>query len=334
MARRVAFLSLLLVMLCSAVAAQVGGSQTVDLRVRVYYSNEQKANTLIRVELLGVSGVSVAEHFVDSVGQVDFPELPVGNYRLRITGMNIEDTTTDAFALFRGETSHFESVHVELKANKDDGSAASPAGGMVAAVDLNVPDKDRKEFDKGTEALAQNDLSQAKKCFDKAIQIYPQYAGAYNNLGIVAIRNKDAQAARTAFEQAVRINDHYATAYANLARLSFAEHKYPDADGLLSKALTSSPLDPLLLTLLSEAQLLEGKYDDAVATAAKVHSSPHAEYAVVHIYAGLALLREHRGKEAQEQYATYLKEDPNGPKAPQVRAALAKLQQQGPQAGP
>ena len=330
MARRVAFLSLLLVVLCSAVAAQVPGSHNVDLHVRVYYSNEHKANSLIRVELLGISGVAVAEHFVDSVGQVDFPDLPVGNYRLRVSGMNIVETTTDSFALFRGESSHMESVHVELKPDKDADSGASPAGGMVAAVDLNVPDKAKKEFDKGTEALAQNDLPQAKKCFDKAIQIYPQYAGAYNNLGIVAIRSKDPQTARTDFEQAVRINDHYATAYANLARLSFAEHKYPEADGLLSKALVSAPLDPLLLTLLSEAQLLEGKYDDAIATAAKVHSSPHAEYAVVHIYAGLALLREHRARDAEEQYATYLKEDPNGPKAPQVRAALAKLQQQGP----
>jgi tetratricopeptide (TPR) repeat protein len=330
MARRVAFLSLLLVMLCSVVAAQMPGANTVDLHVRVYYSNEQKAGTLIRVELLGVSGVSIGEHFCDSVGQVDFPALPVGNYRLRITGMNIVDTTTDSFALFRGETSHMESVHVELKPNKDDSPGGSPAAGMVAAVDLNVPDKAKKEFDKGNEALAQNDLPQAKKCFDKAIQIYPQYAGAYNNLGIIAIRSKDMQTARTDFETAVRINDHYATAYANLARLSFAEHKYPDADGLLSKALVSAPLDPLLLTLLSEAQLLEGRYDDAVATAAKVHSSPHPDYAVVHIYAGLALLREHRAKEAEEQYATYLKEDPNGSKAPQVRAALAKLQQQGP----
>jgi tetratricopeptide (TPR) repeat protein len=330
MARRVAFLSLLLVMFCSAAAGQAPGSHNVDLHVRVYYSNEHKANTLIRVELLGISGVAVAEHFVDSVGQVDFPDLPVGNYRLRVSGMNIVETTTDSFALFRGESSHMESVHVDLKPDKDADAGASPAGGMVAAVDLNVPDKAKKEFDKGTEALSQNDLPQAKKCFDKAIQIYPQYAGAYNNLGIVAIRSKDPQTARTDFEQAVRINDHYTTAYANLARLSFAEHKYPDADGMLSKALSTAPLDPLLLTLLGETQLLEGKYEDVVATAAKVHSSPHAEYAVVHIYAGLALLREHRARDAEEQYATYLKEDPNGPKASQVRAALAKLQQQGP----
>lgn len=336
MSRRLVSLTLLLVFLCLLAAAQRPIPQrTVDLRVSLWAEDGHKRiEDRVLVELLNGSYNFVAETFTNDEGQAVFGSLPAGTYHLKVSGKGIEDTTTGSFTLEADEGEHYENIEVKTTTTAGENSAGPPgAGQMVALVDLNVPGKAKKEFDKGIACLNQNDLPEAKKHFEKAVQIYPQYAGAYNNLGIVAIKSRDLQTARSDFQQAVQINDHYATAYTNLARLSLADRKYPQAEQELGKALGSAPLDPAILTLMCRVQLLNGENDQAIATATKVHSSPHKDFAMVHVYAGIAFQRESRSKEAADEYATYLKEAPSGQFAPQVQAELTKLQQvqhQGP----
>jgi len=308
--------------------------QPVDLKVRLWYTNGRPVTERERIQLLNSLESYVGEVFSDNQGEADFRVSP-GSYVLRISGPNVEDTTTPVFRLLCNEGTHFENVDVKMKAGSEAGSEStvvSPAapGSTVAAVDLNVPDKAHKEFEKGSAALQHNDLAAARKAFEKAIQIYPQYAGAYNNLGLIAMKSGDRAAALAAFQQAVRINDHYPLACINLARLLLPDKKYSEAQELLSRALSTDPLNLDALTMLADVQLETAHYDQAINTAWKVHSMPHEGYSVVHIMAALAFEARHMPQEAAVEYATYLKESPNGPAAQRAAAALAKLQNQGP----
>ena len=104
-----------------------------------------------------------------------------------------------------------------------------------------------------------------------------------------------------------------------------AEHKYEDMDAALKKALKSDPLDPWTLTYAAYAELLTGKFDEAVANAQKVHGVAHTGFASAHVVAARALEATHHADKALEEYRLYLKEDPQGRDAKSAHESEVRL---------
>ncbi len=294
-----------------------------EVRVHVSYTDDRPAKMNLRVQLLTSSELFLAEGFTDDLGIVTFRANP-GNYRLRIIGADIEETTSPVFSIFRGDPQHSEFVRVAPKASA---SATSPAGslGLVAAVDLNVPGKARKEYEKGGSAMEAGNLDEARKRLEAAVRIFPLYAAAHNDLGVVYMRTGDRQKGREAFARAIATNDRFARAHRNLAYMEIEERRYNESISLLEKVLISDPLDAETLALLAQVYLLNGRIDEALASARKVHSVPHEGQAVAHYIAARALEARNLGDEAAAEYRTFLKEAPNSASAPKARAALEKL---------
>jgi len=72
----------------------------------------------------------------------------------------------------------------------------------------------------GTTALRARDYPLAEQRFDKAAQLKPGYAPAYNNLGVVYEYLKRTDAARAAYQRAVELDPALATSYQNLGRMA------------------------------------------------------------------------------------------------------------------
>jgi superkiller protein 3 len=195
----------------------------------------------------------------------------------------------------------------------------------IAASRLKIPDKAEKELQKGKDATDQKDWVQARKHFEAAIAIYPDYDLAYNGLGQALASTGDAVAARSAFEKAIQINSNFAAAYRNLARLSLSERKFEEMDNLLTRSLSVEPLNAWALAYAAYAELQLHKFDDAIAHARKAHSVKHDGLASVHIVAARALEEEQQPAEALEEYRLYLQEDANGRDAERARAAVTRL---------
>ena len=100
--------------------------------------------------------------------------------------------------------------------------------------------------------------------------------------------------AMAAFKRSVELNDKNADADRNLARLLIRQKDYPQAEDLLKKALAVQAPDAATLTMLAIAEIQDGKPDDALKDAQKVHALPHDGYAVVHYIAGEALEEKHQ----------------------------------------
>jgi superkiller protein 3 len=188
-----------------------------------------------------------------------------------------------------------------------------------------VPEKAEKELQKGKAAEAQKNWEEARKHFEAAIAIYPDYDIAYNGLGQALANIGDATAARAAFEKAIKINDNFAMAYRNLARISLRERKFDEMDNLLTRSLSSDPLNAWALAYASYAELQLHKFDDAIDNARKAHSVPHDGLASIHIVAARALEEKQQPAEAASEYRLYLQEDPTGRDAERARKAIARL---------
>ncbi|MFB3815610.1 MAG: tetratricopeptide repeat protein [Terriglobales bacterium] len=293
---------------------------TSSLTVYLVLPNEQWAGTPLRVQLLSAGGIPVGDTFSDSSGQARFDGLRPGSYVVRITGLDIEDTTTN-FDIFPRESMHFERVYLRVK------SASAPPtskDGTVSAVALKVPEKAARELERGNKAAEKKDLEGAKKHYRKAIAIYPHYARAYNNLGLMCMQQKDYACAREGFEKAVAADPGLPSGYVHLAHIRLLERDAPAAVPLLEKALSITPLDPRTLFLMANACLLTNRYADAVLYAHKVHSVPHADFVVAHLVAGRALELQDRPQEAAVEYQTFLNEAPEHGSAGMARESLAR----------
>jgi tetratricopeptide (TPR) repeat protein len=308
----------------AAVLGQIRQSGT-DLRVRVTATDGRAAGYKLRVELLSVTGVPVADAYTDDAGNASFPNLRVGGYRLRVSGMGILETTSEAFQIEPQENAHVEYVSVQREPQKDP-QVTGPHS--VAVTSLSVPPGAQKAFEKGVEAFNRNKIGQARKQFEKAIEQYPTYASAYNMLGVISMRDGDSERGRKAFEKAISIDERYAPAYANLAKIFFAERKLDRCEALLEKSLSIEPRSAEALAILSQVQFMVGKNEQAVAAARRMHELPeHKQYAVAHFIAARALRASNQKQDAATEYKLFLQEAPNSMSAATAREELAQLEQ-------
>lgn len=314
----------LLITLVPCVVAQSGGDASRGssyVRVRIAADSNRACDAHTQVSLMSDSG-SVVEGVVDSQCTVEFFGVAAGNYHVAVSGPNIVGSDNREFAVDnRGSQELDVAVRTSGESNP-----ASTSPGMVATTDLKVPRNARKKFDRAGELIAKNDFPKALDQLHQAIGIYPAYAEAYNDLGVVYRRLGDNTQSREALQEALQLNDHLAPAYANLARLEIAGHNYSAAEKLLDKATATGLDDTPTLMLLASVELQTQHYDQAIANCHKAHATPQVPHAVAHYVAARAYEHENRLSDAVGELRTFLSEEQSGAKADEARKEIAALQ--------
>lgn len=323
---------LTLLILCPALmfsqrssAPQTGGN---DVYVYVTFEHEKPAGISCRVTLFTTTRQRVGEEFTNDRGLAIFRGVKAGDYRLVAGGTNIEEAESAITVYSHGGYDSTQNEHIEVKLIKKDAEQNSSAQASVSVTTLNIPDKARKEFEKGLAAFDKQDFPTARERFTKAVDLYPQYCGALLDLGVIAMQEGHADEGKHYFERATQADPQNPAGYVYLARVDIVRKDYKDAEPLLAKALAISPLDPEPLTLLASSQLQLGELDQAVANAKKVHAVPHQQFAIAHYIAAQALLKESQPAQAADEFRLYLQESPQGPNAAAAKAALASINPQ------
>ncbi len=319
-------LVLLLVPCCSA---QRGNSDRIgNLKIRIVFTNGHGCHIRLRIVLMeGAGSLSARQGFSNDECMIGFDDLAVGTYHAVVSGEGIVETDSGLFDVDSRKTSQSLEIAVKTTEEANQETAQHSSDPTVSAADLNVPDKARKEFDKASDLIAKQDWKQAQERLNKALAIYPQYASAYNNLGVVLGHLGDRAQERAALQKAIGINDHFAPAYVNLGKMAIVDRNFPEAENFLNKATALDPNTPTLV-LLANVELMDQHYDEAIANCKKAHSTPQAPHALVHYIAARALEHKNDLNHAIAEFQTFLQEEPDGPRADAVRKELAALQSQ------
>ena len=314
-----------LVLACFAFGQRGSVSSDTELRIKITYENDHLVGTPLRVQLLNASENAIADTFSDGTGQAVFQSVHGGNYKVRISGIGVVETISESFIVDPRDRFQTQYVHVKTQPSSE---AKGGAGKPISAAELNVPDKARKEFDKGTEAMVKSRWDEAEKHFEKATEIYPRYASAFNNLGVVAINEQKLPAARGYFQQAIKVDDHLASAYLNIGKLDYNEHHPKEAESSLVHVLALDPMNVEAMLLMAASQLATGGLDEAITYAHRIHNLPHEKFAISHIIAAHAFEQSKRAAEAIGEYQLYLQEAPQSSLAQGAREAMTRLQGQ------
>ena len=107
---------------------------------------------------------------------------------------------------------------------------------------LNVTDNNYAAyFNRGAVNSHVGNDTQAMGDYNKAIEIYPQYAEAYNNRGNTYLRLSNYKQAIEDYDKAIKINPNYAKAYSNRGNTYLGLSNYEQAIGDYDKALSINP---------------------------------------------------------------------------------------------
>jgi tetratricopeptide (TPR) repeat protein len=251
--------------------------------------------------------------------EVNFVSVPLGSYHLIVSGQTVSATDSGNIDVMSSGNASFG---VKVKRSNDfEWNYGLSTRAFVAASDLAAPARARKEFDKANELLAKQDWARAVEKFNKALALYPSYAVAYNNLGVIYARLGEPQREREALEKAIAINDHFALAYTNLGRMNIADSDFSSAAAALQKASALDPTEAVTLLLLGYAELMEQRFHEAVTTSRRAHElQDHPAF--VHRVAARALEKQREIGAAIAELEQFLEEEPRGPRADTARKEL------------
>jgi tetratricopeptide (TPR) repeat protein len=201
-------------------------------------------------------------------------------------------------------------------------------GTTISMTSLQAPKDAKKAFEKAKDALKKKKADQAQKEFEKAVQLYPKYAVAWFELGMLAEGRNDVEGARKAYAEALSADGKYVSPYLQMALLSAKENKWQEVVETTDRVIKLNPVEfPQVYFYNSVANYNLRKMDAAERSAREAvkldtsHRMPKAEHILAVI---LAEKQDYSG--AAESLRNYLKFAPAANDAPKVREQLAEIE--------
>ncbi len=106
-------------------------------------------------------------------------------------------------------------------------------------------------IEKGKTLASMGDLPKASQYFGKGIEMNPESAAGYNELGVIYFMEGQFDPAKTCFENAVSIVPDFEQAYFNLAQVYFQKGMFKEARKKCEKALSLNPNMKMAKELMS-----------------------------------------------------------------------------------
>jgi tetratricopeptide (TPR) repeat protein len=215
-------------------------------------------------------------------------------------------------------------------------------GTTISATTMHAPKDAKKAFEQSKKASekarnalkkkkqeeANRELAKAEKELQNAVGIYPKYAVAWFELGVIQQQSDRAEEARKSYEQALAADPKYINPYLQLALIAAGEKKWQEVADTTDRAVKLNPFDfPQAYFYNSVANYNLRKLDAAEKSAREAQKldTQHRIPKVTHLL-GIILAEKRDFTGAAEQMRSYLQFAPGAQDADTVRSQLAELE--------
>ena len=201
-------------------------------------------------------------------------------------------------------------------------------GMTVSATAYAAPKDARKAYEKGLEAERNGKLDDARKYFEKAVEIYPRHANAWFQLGTVLQKENQKDAARTAYTQATTADSRFLPPYLLLASMAGEAENWTEVLSLTVHILDSDPLNyPDAYFYNSIANYRLKKIEDAEKSGLKAERLDlRNRFPQLHLLLAEIFVQKNNYATAISEMQTYLRLAPNAKNADQVRERVTKFE--------
>lgn len=205
---------------------------------------------------------------------------------------------------------------------------ANVEGTTISATTLQAPKDARKAYEKALEASRKGKMEDARKNLEKAVNVYPQFAAAWSELGAIHEKNNDLAEARKCYTQSIASDPKLLTPYLHLAQLSTMEKNWQEVADTTSRLIKLDPVDlPEAYFFNAVANYNLKKLGEAEASALQAQKLDTAQrFPRIEQILGAILYEKQDYAGAAEQMRIYLKLAPGGTDADRVRTQLAEVE--------
>jgi tetratricopeptide (TPR) repeat protein len=317
------FLVLALLSLSSASAFAQRGDSVGGGRIsgRVVMPDGSALTQSVKISLETIRGVKTSE-FTDTQGGFIFRGLNAGGYQIVVEGDKLWETTSVSLELFAGSPSV---VTITLKEKKS--STRTKTNNTVSTGELStdIPPKAKKEFDRASDASREGKIDEAITHLRKAIELFPSYLMAHNDLGALLLEQEKFSDAEAELRKAMGLDPKAFNPQLNLAIVLIKQTRFEEARDLLNRALSLESNSPAARYYLGES--LEGLYelDLAVKEYTTAHSLGGPTFAIAQFRLGNIFMKRGKRDLARKAFETYIAEAPKGTGVAEAKRRLSRL---------
>lgn len=204
---------------------------------------------------------------------------------------------------------------------------ANVEGTAISYTTLAAPKDAKKSYEKAQKLLHEKNPKQAEaaKELEKAVQVYPRFAAAWNMLGEAKLAMKDDEGARKAFEQSLAADSKYLNPYFRLSVLELQASRWESAANLTNRLAALNPQMAQAHYFNAVANFNLGKMELAEKSVRSAMKSDEANrFPQTHHLLGAILARQGNFPSAAEEYRNFLKVSPTSAMAEQLRKQLTE----------
>jgi Flp pilus assembly protein TadD len=315
--RRVVVLTMFLLLAAISALAQ-GGS----IQGRIALASGERLNEATRVTLQTSRGVK-ATVFTDNQGQFMFRGLNPGIYDVVVEAdLNRFEVTSVTVEVFPNSPAL---LRIVLKEKKVSGTRKGADSVSTSELDPAIPAKAKKEFERASDAGNAGKTEEAIAHLRKAIEIYPSYLMARNDLGTQLFAEGKLSEAEDQLREAMKLGPKAFNPKLNLGIVLVQQQKFAEATTVLREAIALNSAAPA--ARLYNGMALEGmnEFDEAEKELKASHDLGGVPYAIALYRLGHIYLNKGDRKSAVGAFEHYLSEAPNAANAGEVKALLITL---------
>ncbi len=336
---RLLFGAMLLATVCVTTArSQVGGIDTDPgdrgtggkntIQGTIFLPSGQRINRPVKVKLTGLAS---GEHFQmsDDSGAFTFRRLQGGRYTIVIDAGKEYEIATEAADIIepaqrRGAPGTTISVYITLQPKRN--STGVP--GTVDARTADLPDAARDLYKQAMESAKSGDPKKAIEDLNKALEIYPNFMAALNQLGVQYMEAKEWGKAIEVLRKAIAIAPEAFHPHLNYGIVLYQLKDYKAATDQLSLAIQKDGTSGPAHFYLGRVMVSVGNYDAAETSLRQAIDLGGEEAVEAHRYLGAVFIEKHDSNRAADELETYLKLAPKVRDAERIRAIVKDLRNQ------
>jgi len=281
----------------------------------------------VSVTLFGANQPFTASTLSDQSGRFTFRKLEAATYTLAVyePGRGEVRRTIEVGPSLADARNRIR-LTIPLR-DADFDLAAGSRRHAVSARELSIPERALRDFADAQHDLEKHDVESAEKRLDRAVEVAPQFAGAWNTLGTIAYQTHRFPLAEERFRRALEADARAYEPLVNLGGVLVTLHKLDEALEVNVHAALSRPSDALANSQLGMVYFELGQLDSAVKYLERARAIDPAHFSHPQLFLAEIHLRRGQKAEAAGVLEDFLLRHPDYPQAEAMRRGIVELRQ-------
>lgn len=295
---------------------------------------ENRSAFEVRGEILPHASGAVSLHAVASPFATSALAGADGRFRFR----NVEAGayTVSVYVPDRGETRITVDVgpgtadrkgRVAIRIDTHGDTLNRDSAATVSAGELKIPDRARREYQAASRRLARRDFEGAIACLQRAVEIEPRFAAAWNHLGTIAYQTRRYADAERFFRKGIEADPEAWEPVVNLGGVLIELKNLDEAWKVNANAVLRRPGDALAQSQLGMTYLMLNKLELAEKHLLLACSLDPGHFSHPQLHLAEVYYRRRDLPKAAEQLRDFLRHHPDWPAAEKMRAAIEQWRQ-------